>query len=303
MPLQFLIEEGKEGEMRPSGEELMPVLLNGFLTRSTEIKYLICGEEIGDQENQGSGSGYKHLQGFVNFQKRKSMKQVKDWFGWEQMHLEISKGTDEENKAYCSKDGKFIEVGIPGVQGKRTDLHAIAEIIENGGTVKDCWKEYPTTMIRCHKGVEELHRVSKNRKVEPKYRLDEFKVSWQDNAEQIDWTRSVILWGEAGIGKTSFARSILPNALLISHLDDLSLYEGGEYDGIIFDDMSFNHIPREGQIHLVDIDEYRSIHIRYKTAGIPENTKKIFTTNLYNGTCFDLQDAAIKRRTEVILLN
>ena len=151
-------------------------------------------------------------------------------------------------------------------------------------------------MVRCYKGVEEFHKVHKIRKVEPKYQLNEFPAEWN---RDFDGSRSLVLWGESGIGKTCYARALLPNALLVSHLDDLALYEGGEYDGIIFDDMSFNHLPREGQIHLVDIDEYRSIHIRYKVAGIPANTKKIFTTNLAGGMCLLVNDAAIARRVDI----
>jgi len=72
------------------------------------------------------------------------------------------------------------------------------------------------------------------------------------------------------------------------------------YEGIIFDDMNFNHIHREGQIQLVDNDIMRSIHCRYSVARIPAHTKKVFTTNVVEGGIFMLEDGAIKRRVKVL---
>jgi len=293
-----------------TGEEWITHLQLEFELIQDDLNYAVVGFEIGKaggqqdgvpvNPNEHIGLGYSHLQGFCNFSKRKSMRQVKAIIDFNAMHLEQAKGTDAQNQAYCSKDGVYFEIGEPQFQRARNDLKDLTDLIKAGGTVQDCWALHPTTMVRCHKGIEEYHRVTKNRKEVPKYRLDEFNMFWP---REMDWTCSIILWGASGIGKTSYARALLPNALLVSHLDDLALYEGGDYDGIIFDDMSFNHIPREGQIHLVDIDEYRSIHIRYRTAGVPANTKKIFTTNIHGGNCFLLNDSAIARRTKVILLN
>jgi len=111
---------------------------------------------------------------------------------------------------------------------------------------------------------------------------------------------SVILWGESGCGKTTLARVLLPKALIVSHMDDLCQFDNKKHDGIIFDDMAFNHIPREAQIHLVDNDISRSIHCRYKVAKIPAKTYKLFTTNVAFGGIFDLSDKAIERRVKTI---
>jgi hypothetical protein len=63
--------------------------------------------------------------------------------------------------------------------------------------------------------------------------------------------------------------------------------------------MDFKHLPRTSQIHLVDVDNDRSIHCRYRTAFVPARTKKIFTTNESSGLIVELADAAVKRRIEV----
>lgn len=115
----------------------------------------------------------------------------------------------------------------------------------------------------------------------------------------LDWSKSHIFWGEAGCGKTIYALQLMPKALFVTHMDDLVQFDATEHDGIIFDDMSFDHLHREAQIHIVDIDFPRSIHVRYQVAHIPPNTKKIFTTNKQDGAIFLTEDLAIKRRIKI----
>jgi len=116
--------------------------------------------------------------------------------------------------------------------------------------------------------------------------------------------KTLILWGESGVGKTSLAKLLLPKALLVSHIDGLKQYRsaetGGSMDGIIFDDMSFLHLPREAQIHLVDNYEERQIHCRHTCAEIPAGTWKILTTNLRPYQVLKTTEAAIQRRIMVV---
>nr|QUS52500.1 replication protein [Avon-Heathcote Estuary associated circular virus 25] len=103
---------------------------------------------------------------------------------------------------------------------------------------------------------------------------------------------STVLVGPSGIGKTSWAlRESQKPALLVTHLDALRQLDGS-HKSIIFDDMSFTHIPREAQIHLVDRFQPRQIHVRYGTADIPAGIQKIFTANQYPFVA----DPAIDRR-------
>ena len=70
-------------------------------------------------------------------------------------------------------------------------------------------------------------------------------------------------------------------------------------DGIVLDDMSFAHLPRETIIHLLDWDVDRSIHCRYNCAYIPHGTRKIFTTNKHPADVFGQErweEKPIKRR-------
>ncbi|PVV00505.1 hypothetical protein BB560_005111, partial [Smittium megazygosporum] len=81
------------------------------------------------------------------------------------------------------------------------------------------------------------------------------------------WDRfSTCLWlcGKSGTGKTSFAKSLFKNPIVVRLLEDLkklSLL----HDGIIFDDMNFAEADREDQIHLLDVEEDSCLECRNVT--------------------------------------
>ena len=115
-----------------------------------------------------------------------------------------------------------------------------------------------------------------------------------------DFTKPLVLVGPTGCGKTTWAINNAPKpALLCTHLDRLRDFRPGFHQSIVFDDMSFCHLPRESQIHLTDRHLPRDIHVRYGIANIPANTIKVFTANIRPFT----EDPAIDRRIRVININ
>lgn len=71
-------------------------------------------------------------------------------------------------------------------------------------------------------------------------------------------TRSIVIIGAAGTGKTSWARKHVPKpALFVTHMDVLKQLTA-RHKAIVFDDMSFKHLPREGQIAIVDREQPRA---------------------------------------------
>jgi len=69
-------------------------------------------------------SGRKHYQGFICLKNAKTLSALLKLIG--PHHLEVMKGTIDQNERYCSKarskNGDFVEFGIKPTQGKRSDL-------------------------------------------------------------------------------------------------------------------------------------------------------------------------------------
>jgi hypothetical protein len=264
------------------------------------IDYGCFGLEVGEK-------GTPHIQGYLYVKNKISFKKLKATFPT--AHLEPTRGTSLQNRQYCAKTRDIDEVPneifwetghLPQHQGKRTDWEEILEMIQNQETDQSILKRFPGHFIRNQQGIRSARRIMMRNQIPPKYSLSSFPEQWRTLSE-FDWKKSLILWGPSGVGKTCFARALLPKALWVRHKDTLVDYNPVDYDGIIFDDMNFNHerSNREAQIHLVDIDDDSQIHVRYSVALIPAGTKKIFTTNVHNGLIFDLSDDAIRRRCSV----
>jgi hypothetical protein len=113
-------------------------------------------------------------------------------------------------------------------------------------------------------------------------------------------SKSIVLWGPPGVGKTQYAMSHFKKPLWVNHMDALANL--ADHDGIVFDDMDFKHLPRSSCIFITDWEMERQVHFRYQTATIPENMRRIFTTNIRDGAIFgdSTNDDAIIRRVKYI---
>lgn len=115
---------------------------------------------------------------------------------------------------------------------------------------------------------------------------------------------SLVVEGASGIGKTTWAKRHIPKpALMCSDIDDLKHFRRGYHVSVLFDDMCFKGNadgkgawPRTSQIHLVDMENDRSIRCRHRNAMLPAGVFRIFTCNEYPF----LDDPAINRRVQHI---
>lgn len=89
------------------------------------VQYLIFGKE------QASTTGTEHLQGFVQFQSRRTLNQIKKIIG--DCHYSVSRSLDASIE-YCKKEGDFFEYGDfkGGTQGKRSDLEEFKAEVKLG---------------------------------------------------------------------------------------------------------------------------------------------------------------------------
>jgi len=128
----------------------------------------------------------------------------------------------------------------------------------------------------------------------PHFTLQE--LSWDQDLWKAGLT-TLILYGPTDTGKTTLALTLLPKALMTTHLDLLTMNTN---DGIIFDDMAFKHLHHEAQIALLDCEYDRQIHIRYKVATIKAHTPKIITSNKLPHEIVNVDHPAIARRITLV---
>ena len=151
---------------------------------SNTFKYWCFGKEVGE-------SGTPHLQGYLEFRNTHRLRisacvTKLVGIGIDGCHVEIARGTAQQNIDYCSKDGAFIEGGDrPKGQGKRTDLDEVCALINEGGTMVDLVSKFPAQVVKFRHGLEYLLQVKTPRRF--------FKTT-------VWW-----LWGPTGSGKSRYA--------------------------------------------------------------------------------------------------
>lgn len=135
-------------------DEAELVSLRTMLSQKNKVRYAIFGREIGKE------NGTPHLQGYVAFIKQTSLLAVKKVVGL-RAHVEVSKGTQEQNIAYCSKEDPDPEVfGSPCVKGQRSDLRALMNTIKVDGVtdMKKLREEFPDVVSKYPRFVNDYIR-------------------------------------------------------------------------------------------------------------------------------------------------
>lgn len=141
----------------------------------TWIGLLITAPEVGE-------SGTPHYQGYVEFKKKVTAAWIKEQPFWMRAHLELSKGSDWKNLAYCAKDTKLGVTGVPMQQGSRTDLENVKDAIDGGAGEPELWQDHFKPMVKYRQAFRDyrLSRVGRNR----------------------DAPSVTVIWGPTGTGKT-----------------------------------------------------------------------------------------------------
>lgn len=208
---------------------------------------------------------------------------------------------------YCKKEGNWQEWGVDPT-ARRTSAHckefiSSESIIEKAKIMNKLeFMAWMSSMKLTYAPMiwDSAHRDATITLTQEQVIQGILNPKFEKLITEVNWVeeKCLILIGDSGIGKTTYAKRIIPKpALFISHIDDLKKFEPDYHKSILFDDVCFTHYPLQAQIHLVDNENPRSIHIRYGTARIPQGTYKIFTCNEQP---VDLSKAPIRRRCQVI---
>jgi len=203
-----------------------------------EYKYLVYQLELG-------ANGTPHLQGYVTFNNGRSMNAVYDMFINRKAHLEIARGSAWQNRAYCTKpneefpddaaplDGPW-EFGTMPEQGKRSDLLAVKDLLDNGGTMVEVAEEHFSAFVRYHKS---------------------FEVYKALHFQHDDVAKTVkCLWGSTGVGKTKFCRENYPNAYWKAKDPNAQIqyWDGYQYEDTIVIDEYYGWLPWDFLLRLTD---------------------------------------------------
>ena len=177
-------------------------------------KYIVCGREVGD-------SGTPHLQGYVYFHNAMRISSVSEYIP--RAHLEVARGTSQENYDYCTKDGDFYQWGerpkdADGrCEKERWDL-ALAAVRENR------LEDVPADILA--RGLKGLEYAAT--------RLTMSKIDLTDTEEKMDW-----YFGPSGTGKSRRAREENPGAYLKMANKWWDGYRGE--DVVIIEDFDLDH--------------------------------------------------------------
>jgi len=172
-----------------------------------KVKYLAYSQEICPTTNR------PHWQSFAYFYDKVSIKLAQKILRINNSHMEVCRGSLQENEIYCSKEADLITFGSKPSQGKRIDLDEIKDqIISNNITVNDIILDNP---IAYHQYGRTLHKIQDiaNRKL---YRKEMTKCIWY--------------YGKTGVGKSKRAfENYNPDTHFIYNFNDNGFWNG--YDG------------------------------------------------------------------------
>lgn len=211
---------------------------------------------------------WRYCNNLVNksFKDSKGDKKGQVWV-WNDGHTYETEQLLEETK--LKPDADILRHFCKGVS--LTQQYSTADYTRKAYIAKN-W-DVLTRMITNHK---RIMREIANAK--PKFTKADFHII--KAAENHDFTKQVlILQGKPNEGKTQYAKTFFKKPLLVRHPDKLKSFDENTHDGIIFDDQSYGHWPRESVIHLFDVEEEADINVKNSMVTIPAGVPRIFTTN------------------------
>lgn len=229
-------------------------VLNILCSMKNNIRYCVIGDEI-------ATTGTKHLQGYIAFEKSVTVLTVKKFLP--KAHIERAFAGDIINKAYCTKEGSFVEYGHPreGKNNKCTDVLSALyndkenEVIDDISYVR--YNEYFNSAVRHMKNIDRCKAKQAIMKESPlrDWQKQVFLLLKLQSEREILWVYDSV----GGLGKTWFSRymkyvfgAVVFNG--VTKANDLVYLLPEEFNCVIFDikRKSSNQIAYSTMEHLKD---------------------------------------------------
>lgn len=237
--------------------------------------YAVVGEEIAPD------TGTRHFQGFVCFKKQYLLSGVKKILP--RAHWEVAKGTVAQNFTYCSKDGKFVEIGQrPSEQttSATNKRKADYELAVNLAKKQRIYEVDPGMLLRFGSSLRAIQK--------------DHPAQLKDN----DFLCGIWLAGPPGSGKSRSARWLFPGAYPKPLNKWWDGYQGEPY--IILDDMEpvhhvLGHHIKQWADHYPFTAEQKGTSIRIRPEAV------VVTSNYTIDQIFSdpMMVTAIQRRFKV----
>lgn len=180
----------------------------------TIFKYFLATKEVGEQETP-------HLQCYGETTNKHTIVGLKrkllEIDSTLLFHIEVAKGTAEQNIQYCTKSNQpFLEVGPrPKGQGKRTDLDKVIEEIQSGESLDSIIRSHGGSYVKYANGIQRLFAFY--------------------NPPRSHMTIGYWLYGETGTGKSRWVHETFPGAFW--KLPDCKWFDGyNNQETVVLDD-------------------------------------------------------------------
>lgn len=261
--------------------------------RQSLWRYCVFQLEVGSETQR------RHCQGYIYLQSARQLGWVKRFIGafgldteyraMLQPHIERSRGSPEQNRAYCSKTegniaGTHRELGNIPSQGRRSDLQDIADAIAEGTDIADVAVLFPTEFIKYSKGIQALKTAMSSK---PRSSTEAPTVYW--------W------FGPTGTGKSRLAFETYPDAYI--KMPTNKWWDGYvDQKAVILDDYRPSMCPFHELLRL--LDRY-PMKVEFKGGSTElQATTFVITTcerpeTIWNGKTNEMIDQLIRRLTEI----
>lgn len=209
--------------------------------------YIVYGYEQGENNTP-------HLQGYIYYQNKKEWNVLKREIP--RAHIEICRGTSQDNIQYCKKEGNFVERGEPPKQGNRVDIHRVIRECENGANMR-----HITQNARNLQGIQIAEKWLK------------YNEDVRDFQPEVIW-----LWGPSGVGKSRTARELAEGDIYTKN-DGSKWWEGYDaHETVILDDFRDSWWSITETLRILDRYECR---IECKGGSRQLLARKIIITSIF----------------------
>lgn len=271
--------------------QVIEILKNKFNLLKGKVEYICVAFETGEEEN------YKHLHVALKCNRRVRIRNQEflDIKGVHGHYKTVDNKRDSWSNVliYIQKDENYeVWKDTTAITKLEEAPNLVVKLVEHLRSIKN-----PDKQRLAIKGLstaaDALYRLNKDRidrainihvgDIGNNYQYCDFK---NVPKEVTDWDKkhrklkALLLLGKSETGKTSLAKSLMQNPLIVSIKEDLKYFDRSVHDGIIFDDFSLEGIKKEEIIHLFDLETTRTFDIKFSHARIHSSVDRIFTSNL-----------------------